>query len=111
MKVAVLSDIHGNAEALDAVLERCDGLGVERIICLGDAVGYGADPGYCVDVIRDRADLLSSWRKERQVFYAVDHQGTRSLIRFLMDDCCKADPDICGEFSRRRNGCREGRSG
>ena len=59
----------------------------------------------------ERADLLRSWRKERQVFYAVDLQGTRSLIRFLMDDCCKADPDICGEFSRRRNGCREGRSG
>ena len=57
-----------------------------------------------------RADLLRSWREERQVFYAVDHQGTRSLIRFLMDDCCKAHPDICGEFRRRRNACREIRS-
>ncbi|MBK35392.1 MAG: biotin transporter BioY [Gemmatimonadetes bacterium] len=65
MKVAVLSDIHGNAEALDAVLERCDGLGVERIICLGDVVGYGADPGYCVDVIRDRADLLIAGNHDR----------------------------------------------
>ena len=59
----------------------------------------------------ERADLLRSWRKERQVFYMANHQGTRSLIRFLMDDCCKADPHICGEFSRRRNGFREGRSG
>ena len=54
----------------------------------------------------ERVDLLRSWRKERQVFYAVDHQGTRGLIRFLMEDCCKANPDICGDFSRRRNTCR-----
>ncbi len=53
----------------------------------------------------ERAALLKSWRSERQVFYAVDHQGTRSLIRFLTEDCCKANPDICGEFSRRRNAC------
>lgn len=51
----------------------------------------------------ERADLLRSWRKERQVFYAVDHQGTGKLIRFLTEDCCKANPEICGDFSRNRN--------
>ena len=65
MKVAVLSDIHGNAEALDAVLERCDALEIGRIVCLGDIVGYGADPGYCVDVIRDRADVLVAGNHDR----------------------------------------------
>lgn len=50
----------------------------------------------------ERAALLRSWRKERQVFYAVDHGGTRNLIRFLTEDCCKANPDICGDFSRAR---------
>ena len=50
----------------------------------------------------ERAGLLRSWRKERQVFYAVDHKGTGTLIRFLTEDCCKANPDICGSFSRDR---------
>lgn len=54
----------------------------------------------------ERVDLLRSWRRERQVFYAVDHKGTGALIRFLMEDCCKANPEICGEYSRRRNACR-----
>lgn len=54
----------------------------------------------------ERASLLKSWRKERQVFYAVDHQGMGALIRFLTEDCCKANPEICGDFSRRRNAKR-----
>lgn len=58
----------------------------------------------------ERARILKSWRKERQVFYAVDHAGTGDLIRFLTEDCCKANPDICGDFSRRRNARRADRN-
>jgi predicted phosphodiesterase len=42
--IAILSDVHSNAEALEAVMEICDGLGVERYWCLGDVIGYGPDP-------------------------------------------------------------------
>jgi len=48
--VAVLSDIHGNRQALDAVLDEVAGRGIERWWCVGDIVGYGADPGYAIDV-------------------------------------------------------------
>ncbi len=41
---ALISDVHSNLEALDAVLARIDALGVSEIMCLGDVVGYGADP-------------------------------------------------------------------
>jgi len=54
VQTALISDIHGNAEALRAVLADIDSKGVERIICLGDIIGYGPDPLECVDLVRKR---------------------------------------------------------
>lgn len=53
MKIAVISDIHSNLEALTAALEEIKRREVEAIYCLGDIVGYGADPGPCVDLVRE----------------------------------------------------------
>jgi diadenosine tetraphosphatase ApaH/serine/threonine PP2A family protein phosphatase len=47
--IAVISDIHGNLEALDAVLEDAKSANVRELICLGDIVGYGADPNGCME--------------------------------------------------------------
>ena len=44
MKYAVLSDIHANLEALEAVMEICGQEGVDEYLCTGDIVGYNADP-------------------------------------------------------------------
>lgn len=52
MKTAVVSDIHGNLEALNAVLKDIESRGVDRIYCLGDVVGYGPNPRECVDIVR-----------------------------------------------------------
>ena len=49
MHYAILSDIHGNLEALSAVLQACAAQRVERYLCLGDVVGYGADPAACIE--------------------------------------------------------------
>jgi len=49
VKRAILSDIHGNLEALQAVLADIQGQRVDEIVCLGDIVGYGPNPGECVD--------------------------------------------------------------
>lgn len=54
MKYAVISDIHSNLEAFLSVLSEIDAIGPEAIICLGDIVGYGADPNACTDIIRER---------------------------------------------------------
>lgn len=51
---AVISDIHGNLEALEAVLNDIDKRGIKKIYCLGDIVGYGANPRECIDIIRNR---------------------------------------------------------
>lgn len=55
MRLAVISDIHGNLEALEAVLEHLEGQGVDQVVCLGDIVGYGADPNLCCDRVREVA--------------------------------------------------------
>ncbi len=52
MKLAIISDIHANYEALDSVLEDIDSKGVSQILCLGDIVGYGPDPLRCVTRIQ-----------------------------------------------------------
>lgn len=51
MPVAVISDIHGNRHALDAVLADADDRGCDEVWCLGDVVGYGADPNGCAATV------------------------------------------------------------
>jgi predicted phosphodiesterase len=53
----VLGDIHGNSEALRSALRRLDQSGAERIVCVGDLVGYNADPDECVRLLRLRDAL------------------------------------------------------
>ena len=50
----VLGDIHGNIEALGAVLTALEARGVRRILCVGDVIGYNADPDACIALLRSR---------------------------------------------------------
>lgn len=54
MKLALISDIHSNFEALSAVLDEIQRRAIDEIICLGDIIGYGPDPVQCLEVVRDR---------------------------------------------------------
>ena len=53
----VIADIHGNREALTAVLAALDARGVRRLVCLGDVIGYNADPDECAEMLRSRGVL------------------------------------------------------
>jgi len=57
MKLAVISDVHANREALDAVMDSIKERSVDRIICLGDLVNYGIDFEYCINTIRQETDV------------------------------------------------------
>ena len=57
-RFAIVSDIHGNLEALSAVLRGIDEAGISRILCLGDIVGYGADFEECLDIISKRCEIV-----------------------------------------------------
>lgn len=53
MKIAVISDIHGNMDAFSAVLEDIDRIGADAFVCLGDSIGYGPEPEQVVSKIRE----------------------------------------------------------
>ncbi|MCZ6612314.1 MAG: metallophosphoesterase family protein [Planctomycetota bacterium] len=53
---AVISDIHANLEALQVVLDHIDTQNIDRIICLGDILGYGPSPVECVDLVAERCE-------------------------------------------------------
>src|SRR5919109_2780336 len=57
MRIAMLSDVHGNRPAFEAVLDAIDETAVEELWCLGDLVGYGAEPDDCVALARERCDI------------------------------------------------------
>jgi diadenosine tetraphosphatase ApaH/serine/threonine PP2A family protein phosphatase len=57
MQVAIVSDIHGNRHAFEAVLADVAAAGAAQIWCLGDVVGYGADPNDCCALVRAHADV------------------------------------------------------
>lgn len=58
VRVAVISDVHANLYALEAVLREIDRDPPEAIWCLGDTVGYGPRPNECCELVRERADLV-----------------------------------------------------
>ena len=58
MRYAFISDIHANLEALDAVLDDIEEQQIDEVICLGDIVGYGANPNECVDVVTKKCPVV-----------------------------------------------------
>jgi diadenosine tetraphosphatase ApaH/serine/threonine PP2A family protein phosphatase len=74
---AILSDIHSNLEAFQAVLADIDELSrpVERILCLGDTVGYGPNPLECLDLVRQRCDLVLLGNHDQAVLFDPEGFG------------------------------------
>jgi diadenosine tetraphosphatase ApaH/serine/threonine PP2A family protein phosphatase len=58
MRIAIVSDIHSNLEALTRALSTIDELGIRDIVCLGDVVGYGANPRECLELVRARCRVV-----------------------------------------------------
>jgi putative phosphoesterase len=89
MRVAILSDIHANLPAFEAVLEEIARHDVERIHCLGDIVGYGPFPNECVELVRTRCSIVikgnhdSGATGETPLRSFSDH--ARKAIRWTMD--------------------------
>lgn len=83
MKLGLLSDIHGNADALAGVLEDARALGVTRLLCSGDYVGYYYDPEQCLQ-------LLDGWDVE-----AVRGNHEDMLAALL------EEPGLAADFRRR----------
>jgi diadenosine tetraphosphatase ApaH/serine/threonine PP2A family protein phosphatase len=72
MRVATITDIHANLSALEAVLAAIEESGVEEIWCLGDLLGYGADPDACADLVRERCAVSLVGNHDLAVLGALD---------------------------------------
>jgi predicted phosphodiesterase len=71
MRVAVVSDIHGNRQAYEAVLDQIAASDCSELWCLGDLVGYGADPDACVDLAREHAAVCLAGNHDLGVTGAI----------------------------------------
>lgn len=77
MRIAFLTDIHANLEALVACLEHADRAGAGRCVFLGDLVGYGADPGPVVDIVRglvERGSVAVVGNHDQAILYGASAQ-------------------------------------
>ena len=114
MKRAIISDIHGNFEALTAVLGRIGDLDVDEIICLGDIIGYGPDPIQCLDIVIERCQLTILGNHDQAALF--DPEGfnpvamkaifwTREQLESDTSNLEKADRrwDFLGELPRRHD--------
>ena len=72
MRVALISDIHGNLPALQAVLDDIATTDVDEVWCLGDLVGYGAQPNECVELAAERCDLCLAGNHDLGVLDKID---------------------------------------
>jgi diadenosine tetraphosphatase ApaH/serine/threonine PP2A family protein phosphatase len=79
MRTAILTDIHANLEALTACIAAAEAQKVDRFVCLGDTVGYGADPNAACDLVRQKFqfavlgnhDAAATGRMDYSYYYAA----------------------------------------
>ena len=81
MKWAILSDIHGNLEAFRAVIQDLRNEGVDQVACLGDVVGYGADPNECLAFLRELTEGVVAGNHDYGAVGLTDIQAFNSAAQ------------------------------
>lgn len=89
MHLAILSDVHANLDALDAVLQDVDIKKIRDILFLGDAVGYGPDPNECVELIKERCNVIVAGNHDWGVIGRTDityfNEYARTAIEWTVE--------------------------
>lgn len=80
---AIISDIHGNLEALRAVCDDIDHLGIREVYCLGDVVGYGPQPRECLDIVKSIAKFSILGNHEEAVLTTIPASFTARARKAL----------------------------
>lgn len=96
MKIAILSDIHANLEAFETVVADLQSQGADRVICLGDNIGYGPDPDKVVDRLRQLGYLSVLGNHE---FALMDERGRR-WFNFLAAENNVATEKLLSEVNK-----------
>ena len=84
MKIAVFSDIHGNLEALDAIITSIKKEGINMVFCLGDVTGKGPNPKECLDLIIENKIALALGNSELYYLFgtAIDEMSDEEVKHF-----------------------------
>ncbi len=77
MKIAIISDIHGNLEALKSTIEDIKKRQVDKIICLGDIIAKGVHPKECIDLIRKECDIVIHGNCDRH--FSIEHENIAQM--------------------------------
>jgi predicted phosphodiesterase len=85
MRFAIFGDIHANLEALNAVLADAQAHGVTHYVCLGDIVGYAANPGECLEIVRALECPVVQGNHDEQACANDDLAGFNPLAQFAID--------------------------
>ncbi|MBF5040841.1 metallophosphoesterase family protein [Aggregicoccus sp. 17bor-14] len=85
MRIAIISDIHSNIEALTEVLRVAEEQRVDRIVSLGDTVGYGASPNPCCDLVRSVAEVTLLGNHDAAVAGRMDYSFYYDAARHALD--------------------------
>ncbi|MGZ3479097.1 MAG: metallophosphoesterase family protein, partial [Myxococcaceae bacterium] len=85
MRFAVISDIHSNLEALTEVLRAVEAQKVDRVVSLGDIVGYGASPNACCDLVRSVAEVTLLGNHDAAVAGRMDYSFYYEGARHALD--------------------------
>lgn len=93
MKLAIISDIHGNLEALTAVLADIDQQQVDAVYCLGDVVGYGPNPCECLTLVRERCQKVILGNHDQAVLFDPEgfNVGAERAIRWTREQLERHD--------------------
>jgi diadenosine tetraphosphatase ApaH/serine/threonine PP2A family protein phosphatase len=110
LRVAAITDIHANLPALEAVLAAIDGGEVEEIWCLGDVVGYGAEPDGCADLVRERCSVCLVGNHDLAVLGALDvasfSEAAAAAVAWTREHVAARTTEMLGELEPA--GSREG---
>jgi diadenosine tetraphosphatase ApaH/serine/threonine PP2A family protein phosphatase len=85
MRIAILSDVHSNYEALTSMRKVLNGERIDRWVCLGDVVGYGASPQECCDIIRDLCEVTLLGNHDAAVAGRMDYTFYYEAARQALD--------------------------
>ncbi|MHB8420573.1 MAG: metallophosphoesterase family protein [Myxococcales bacterium] len=85
MRIAILSDVHSNIEALGSIRETLEGERIDRFVCLGDVVGYGASPNECCDIIKDLCEVTLLGNHDAAVAARMDYSFYYEAARHALD--------------------------
>src|ERR1700704_4909697 len=85
MRIGLFSDTHANLEALNAVLLAFEDAKVDKLVCLGDTVGYGADPNECCDLVRKKAVFCILGNHDAAVAGRMDYSYYYDAARQALD--------------------------